>query len=141
MSQTLETEKKLYEITNRTTGHKQLSVSDNAQDACKQAGWDIDDCFVVDVKPKRKAGKDGHSALMVKIPCQTCPFQYGECLSPADAECPVSRDTPDIHEWTKRVLEAHSCDYVGLELSKIDHQAKQKWLPMEQAIEELGDHH
>ncbi|MBA7579300.1 hypothetical protein ES708_21170 [subsurface metagenome] len=140
MSQTLETEKKLYEITNRTTGHKQLSVSDNAQDACEQAGWNIGDCFVVEVKPKRKAGKDGHSDLMVKIPCQTCPFQYGECLSPAEVECPVSRDTPDIHEWTKRVLEAHHCDYVGVELSKTDHQAKQKWCSMEQAIRELGDY-
>ncbi len=137
MSQTHETEKKLYEVTNRDTGEKHYSISDNAQDACQQVGLSIGDCFVIHQKPKRRAIGDSHSALLVKIPCQVCPFQYGECLSPAEAECPVSRDTPDIHEWTKRVLEAHRCDYVGVELSKNDHQARVKWCPMEQAIVEL----
>ncbi len=90
MSKTQETEKKLYEVTNRDTGEKFYAISDNTQDACQQANWLIDNCFVILQKPQRKAGKDGHSDLLVKIPCQVCSFQYGECLSPAEAECPVS---------------------------------------------------
>ncbi|GAI43779.1 unnamed protein product, partial [marine sediment metagenome] len=39
---------KIYELTNKTTGHKHFSVSTNPQDACKQAGWLIDDCFIVE---------------------------------------------------------------------------------------------
>ncbi len=133
-------ELKIYELTNKNTGEKHLSVSDNAQDACKQAGWIIGDCFVREVKPQRKARGDDHSALMVKIPCQVCPFQYGECRKPTKEECPVQPNAPGLKEWLKQVAQAHLCDYCGQELSETDHHLNQKWLPMQQAIEELGDY-
>jgi len=134
-------ELKIYELTNKDTGERHLSVSDNAQDACKQAGWIIGDCFVREVKPQRKARGDNHSALMVKIPCQVCPFQYGECLKPAKAECPVQPNAPELQEWLKQAAQARLCDYYGRELSETDYHLNQKWLPMVQAIEELGDYH
>ncbi len=134
------TELKIYELTNKDTGERHLSVSDNAQDACKQASWLIGGCYVREVKPERKARKDDHSALMVKIPCKVCSFQYGECKKPAEAECPVQTTTPELKDWLLRAAEAHLCDYYGQELSKNDYHLSQKWLPMEQAIEELGDH-
>ncbi|MBA7563525.1 hypothetical protein ES708_05184 [subsurface metagenome] len=140
MSETEAQELKIYELTNKDTGERHLSVSTNAQDACKQAGWLIGDCYVNQQKPKRKAGGDGHSALMVKIPCLTCPFQYAECRKPATEECPTRPSAPELQNWLKQATEAHLCDYVGQELSKIDYQLGQKWLPMEQAIEELGDY-
>ncbi|MBA7486478.1 hypothetical protein ES707_22037 [subsurface metagenome] len=140
MSETNTQELKIYQITNRTTGEKQYSVSDNAQDACKLIGWLIGDCFIVEVKPQRKARGDDHSALMVKIPCQVCPFQYAECRRPADKECSVRPNAPELNEWMKQAAEAHLCDYYGQELSNTDYHLGQKWVPMEKAIEELRDH-
>jgi len=141
MSQTNDQELKIYEATHRVTGEKHYVVSHNADEACKQAGWLIGDCFVVAQKPQRKARGDNHSALLVKIPCQVCPFQYGECRKPAQTECPVQPNAPDLQEWLKQAAQAHLCDYYGQELSETDYHLNQKWLPMQQAIEELGDHH
>jgi len=132
---------KIYVVTNKVTGQKHHSVSDNAQDACKQADWPIGDCFVVEQKPQRKAGKDEQTGLLVKIPCQVCPFQYAECKKPAESDCPVQPNAPELTEWLKQAAQAHLCDYYGQELSHTDYQLGQKWLPMEKAIEELSHHH
>lgn len=141
MSETEAQKLKIYELTNKNTGRRHLSVSDNADNACKLAGWLIGDCFVREVKPQRKARGDDHSALMVKIPCQVCPFQYAECRKPADKECPVRPNAPELKAWLEQAAQAHLCDYCGQELSYNDYHLGQKWLPIEQAIEELGDHH
>ncbi|MBA7716105.1 hypothetical protein ES703_125168 [subsurface metagenome] len=141
MSQTEAQELKIYELTNRNTGEKHFQVNLGQPKVCSRPGWLIGDCFVREVKPQQKARKDDHSALMVKLPCQVCPFQYAECRKPADKECPVQPNAPDIQEWLKQALEARCCDYVGQGLSITDYHHNQKWLPMEQAIEELGDHH
>jgi len=140
MSETKDQELKIYELTNKDSGERHLSVSTNAEDACKQAGWIIDKCFVREVKPQRKARKDDHSAMLVKIPCQVCPFQYAECRKPAKLDCPVRPNAPELKEWMKQALEAHKCDFYGQELSQTDYHLGQKWLPMAQAIEELGDY-
>ncbi|MBA7537889.1 hypothetical protein ES705_30160 [subsurface metagenome] len=141
MSETETQELKLYEITHRTTGVKSCQTATTAEDARKQTGWQIDDCFVREVKPQRKARGDDHSALMVKIPCVVCPFQYAECRKPATEECPTRPSAPELQNWLKQAAEAHLCNFYGQGLSKTDYQLGQKWLPMEQAIEELGDHH
>ncbi|MBA7656318.1 hypothetical protein ES703_64242 [subsurface metagenome] len=131
-------ELKTYELTNKNTGQKRYAVGVNQQDCCRQIGWLIGDCFIVEHKPIRKAGKDEHSALLVKIPCQVCPFQYAECRKPAEAECPVRPNAPEFKEWLGQALEAHRCDYYGQELSHTDYRLSQRWLPMEQAIVELA---
>ncbi len=89
-------ELKIYEVTNRDTGERHLAVSYNAQDACKQAGWLMGDCFIVEQKPTRKPTPDGETGLLYKVPCR---------------------------------------------LSKKDYHSNRKWIPLEQAIEELGTHH
>jgi len=138
MSENETQELKIYEVTNRNTGEKRYAVGVNQQDCCRQIGWLIGDCFIRAEKPRRKPTGDDHSALMVKIPCQVCPFQYADCRKPAEAECPAQPNAPDLHEWLKQASQAHLCGYYGQELSKTDHQLSQKWLPMEQAIEELA---
>ncbi len=134
------TELKIYELTNKDTGEKHIAASYNAQDACKQAGWLFDDCFIVEQKPLSREVKDHKRQLLYKVPCQVCPFQYAECRRPAHRECPVQPNAPDLHEWKKRAIQAHLCDYYGQDLSKKDYHSNQKWIPLEQAIEELGDH-
>jgi hypothetical protein len=140
MSNNADQELKIYAVTNRDTGEKHFAASYSAEEACIQAGWLIGDCFIREEKPKRKARGDDHSALLVKIPCQVCPFQYAECKKPAEAECPVQPNAPELNEWLKQAAQAHLCDYYGQELSETDYHLNQKWLPMEKAIEELGDH-
>ena len=129
---------KIYEITNRTTGEKHYLVSDNAQDACKQAGWLIGDCFIVEQKPSRKPSSDNHTHLLVKIPCRLCSYQYAECVSPPGEQCPCRPDTPDLNEWLKQVAKAHLCPHVGEQLEKQDYDLSQKWVTIEQAINELS---
>ncbi len=138
MSQTNDQELKIYEISNRDTGEKHFAASYSAEEACKQAGWLIGDCFIREEKPKRKARGDNHSALLVKVPCQVCPFQYGECKKPDTEACPTRNEAPDLLEWSKQAALAHLCPFIGEVLTKKDYQNHQKWLPMVQAIEELG---
>ena len=140
MSTNGDQELKIYELMNKDTGEKRYAAGVNQMDCCRQLGWKIGDCFIREEKPKRKARGDNHSALMVKIPCQVCPFQYGECRKPAETECPVQPNAPDLKEWLKQAAEAHLCDYYGQELSNNNYHAGQKWLPMVQAIKELGDY-
>ncbi|MBA7589055.1 hypothetical protein ES708_31129 [subsurface metagenome] len=141
MNQLNDQELEIYEITNRSTGEKHFAASYSAEEACKQAGWLIGNCFVREVKPQRKARKDDHSAMLVKIPCEVCPFQYAECRKPAKEDCPTRPSAPELQNWLKQAAESHLCDYVGQELSQTDYHLNRKWLPMQQAIEELGDHH
>ncbi len=138
MTQTIDPNLKLYDVTHRETGEKWCAISDNAEDACKQAGWLIGDCFVVEVKPQRKTRKGNHSALMVRIPCQVCPFQYAECKKPAEADCALIHEYPCLAEWLKRATEAHLCSFIGAEMEKKNHELRQKWLPFEEAISELS---
>jgi hypothetical protein len=131
-------ELKIYEITNRTTGKKHYSVSDNAQDACKQAGWSIGDCFVHEQKPRRKPVPDHEPLLLVKIPCRVCSYQYAQCANPPGEQCPCRPDTPDLNEWLKQVAKAHLCPHVGKKLAKVDYDLGQKWETIEQAIKDLS---
>ncbi|MBA7661065.1 hypothetical protein ES703_69077 [subsurface metagenome] len=140
MSQTTDQELKIYEVTLRATGKKSCQPATTAEDACKQAGWLIADCFVVAQKPRHEHRDKQEPQTLVKIPCFTCPFQYAECRKPATEECPTRPSAPELQNWLKQAAEAHLCNYVGQELSKTDYQLSQKWLPMDKAIEELGDH-
>lgn len=129
---------KLYEVTNRTTGQKLHLISSNAQHACQQVGWLIGECYVVEQKPRRKPRPDHEPLLLVKIPCQTCPYQWAECRKPLPSDCPVRPQTPELMDWLKQVAQAHVCPYVGQDLNPKDYHLGQKWLKMEQAIEELA---
>ena len=140
MSQNGDQELKIYEVTHRETGEKSYQAAQTAEDACKQAGWLIGDCFIREEKPKRKARGDNHSAMLVKIPCQVCPFQYAECRKPATEECPTRPTAPELQNWIKQATESHLCNHIGQELSQTNYHLGQKWVPIKQAIEELGDH-
>lgn len=138
MSETGDQELKIYEIINQTTGEKSYQPATTAQDACKQAGWLIGDCYVNEQKPRRKPVPDHDTLILVKIPCQVCPFQYAECKKPAEAECLCQPNSPELQEWLKQISQAHLCDYAGRELTKKDYNLGQKWLPIEDAIKELS---
>ncbi|MBA7570441.1 hypothetical protein ES708_12191 [subsurface metagenome] len=138
MSSPQDAELQIYEVTNKLTGEKRYQPATNAEDACKQTGWLIADCFAIEAKPQRKPRRDDHSAMLIKIPCETCPFQYGECKKLPEADCPVRPAIPELQEWLKRTAEAHLCPYVGKELTKKDYQLKQKWVTIEEAIDELA---
>ena len=137
MSETEAQELKIYEVTNKDSGEKRYVVGVNQMDCCRQLGWKIEDCFIREEKPKRKARGDNHSAMLVKIPCCTCPFQYAECRKPDTEECPTRPKAPELQEWLKQATEAHLCGYIGQHLRKNDYNLMQKWLPMEDAITEL----
>lgn len=141
MSQEQEQELKIYEVTHRATGVKHFKAATNAEDACKQAGWSIGDCYVVAQKPRVKPIPDHEPMLLVKIPCKTCPFQYAECLKPANEKCPVQPTAPDLQEWLKQVTQAHLCQHYGQDLIMKDYNLGQKWVPMEKAIGELKARH
>jgi len=131
-------ELKLYQITNTNTGERHFAVSDNAQDACLQAGWPIGDCYVVEQKPLAKYDKKERIRLMVKIPCQVCPHQLYDCNKPDNAECPVRLDTQDLNEWLKETSKAYLCLWSGEYLGKRDYQNRLKTTTLEQAIKELS---
>ncbi|MBA7685795.1 hypothetical protein ES703_94223 [subsurface metagenome] len=130
-------ELKLYQVTNRNTGERHFAVSDNAQDACLQAGWLIGDCYVVEQKPLAKYDKKERIRLLVKIPCHVCPYQLYDCNKPDNAECPVRLDTQDLNEWLKETSKAYLCLHSGELLSKRDYQNRLKTTTLEQAIKEL----
>ena len=141
MSENKTQELKIFDVTNKDTGERLVVVGVNHMDCCRQLGWKIDDCFIAEQMPRRKTNGDGHSNLLVRIPCQVCPFQYAECRK-LDAElCPTQPNVPELQEWLKQAAESHLCNYVGQGLYTIDYHLGQKWCSMEQAIEELGDHH
>ncbi len=131
-------ELKLYEVTHRLTGDQHFAVSDNAQDACLQAGWLIGDCYVVEQKPLVKYDKKERIRLLVKIPCHVCPYQYAECAKPADTECPIRPETTDPGQWQKEISKARSCPHMGEELSKRNHDRRLKRTTLAAAILELS---
>lgn len=137
MGETQDLELHVFEVNNKQTGEKSFQVASNAQDACKQAGWLIGDCYVNPQRPHHKTGLDGRTIQLATIPCITCPFQYGECKKPDDVDCPVRPQAPELKEWLKQAAEAHICPYQGQELTKKDHDLGRKTIPMEQAILEL----
>lgn len=138
MSQNENHELNIYELTNKTTGHRHFSVSDNAQDACKQAGWLIGDCVIRLLKPLVKPTKEGHYKPMVWMPCQVCPYQYCECTKPANDECPARDCTPDLDEWLKHVARAHLCQYIGEPLTHLDYNKRRKWTSYEHVIKTIN---
>jgi len=138
MSENGDKELSIYEVTNRTTGLKSYQPATNAQDACKQAGWLIDDCFIVQERVTRRRGSGDTPLALVKIPCQTCPFQYVECKKPDDLDCPTRPSAPELQNWMKQAAEAHLCSFVGEDLTKKNHQLQQKWVTIEEAVKELS---
>ena len=137
MSNTESQELKIYEVYNRSTGEKHYSVATNTLDACSLAGWQIRDCFVVEVKPRHKPVPGQETLLLVAIPCQTCPFQYGECRKLPDKECPCQLESHNLREWWRQAAKAHLCEYFGQQLKRNDYNLHQKWCPMDKAIAEL----
>ena len=131
-------ELKIYEVTHRSTGERHYAVSETAHDACSQAGWLIGDCYVKEQKPIRKHNKHEQAILLVKIPCQICPYQFTECNKPADAECPVRFETPDLNEWLRQTAKAHLCLHTGEDIGKRDYQKHLKRVSLQQAISELS---
>ena len=138
MTTNADTDLKLYEVNHRTTGERHYAVSDNAQDACLQAGWAIGDCYVVEQKPLTKYGKHERAILLVLIPCRVCPYQYAECTKPDDADCPIRPETPDPIQWKKEISKARSCPHTGEDLGKGNYQKRLKRLSLEDAVKELS---
>ena len=128
----------VYEVTLRATGKKSYQAALTAEDAVKQAGWPIDECFVFAQNPRRQAVPDHDSILLYRIPCLTCPFQYTECRKPDTEDCPTRPTAPELQNWLKQAAEAHLCNYVGEDLSMKDYHLGQKWCPIEQALRELA---
>jgi len=131
-------ELQIYEVTNRDTGIKSYQAATNAEDACKQAGWLIGDCYVVVQTPKRPKKANNTAGLLVHLPCNVCPYQYSECAKPDSAICPHRPDSPELSQWLKQVSHASTCPYKGIDLTASDYRPGQKWLPLTDAISELS---
>jgi len=138
MSQNKDQELKIYVIVNRNTGEVVRQAASNAEDACQRAGWLIGDCFVREQQPRYKPVPDHEPLVLVKLPCQTCPYQWAECLKPPEQDCPCRREMPVLNEWLKEISKAHLCEFVGKELAKTDYRLGQKWVTIAQAIKELS---
>jgi len=138
MSKTKAQELKIYEVSNQDTGQKLYKAATSPTDACKQAGWKIGDCYVFQQKPRSFHVPDHDPILKVKISCCTCPFQFAECTKPASEDCPTRPSSPELQNWLKQAAESHLCGHIGESLTKTDYNLGQKWVPMEQAIEELA---
>ncbi len=131
-------ELKLYKVTHRDTGEKYYAVSDNAQDACEQAGWLIGDCFILEQDPRFKPTPEVPPAALYHIPCQTCLYQYTECIKPTNAECPIQHTTPELADYLWQASKAHLCSYIGSSLKKKDYLTHQKWVILQEAINQLA---
>lgn len=131
-------ELQIYEVTHRESGVKSYQPATNAEDACKQAGWLIGDCFVVAQAPQRPKKAYNTVGLLVHLPCSVCPYQYAECTKPDNEVCPHQPDSPELSQWLKQVSHAPSCPYKGIDLTASDYRLGQKWLPLADAISELS---
>ncbi|GAJ18094.1 unnamed protein product, partial [marine sediment metagenome] len=109
---------KIYEVTQKLTGEKRYQAAVTTEDACKQTGWLIADCFAIPQKPRYKSIPDHEGIYLVRLPCLTCPFQYAECLKPDSEDCPTRPNAPELQEWLKQAAQAHLCTYVGQGLAK-----------------------
>jgi len=132
-----EAELKIYEVTHRETGEKAFKAAKSAQEACFKAGWLIGDCFVAEDKPRKKITPGRGTRMLVKMPCLTCPFQWAECLKPAEEDCPTRPTAPELQDWVRQAVEAHLCGYTGVSLDKRDYFLGQKWIELADAITEL----
>lgn len=137
MSKVKTKELKIYDIINRNSGEKSCQPASTAGNACKQAGWLIGDCYIVEQKPRAGHVPNEGTQLLYKVPCLVCPFQYAECRKPATEECPTQPDAPELQNWLKQATQAHLCNYVGQPLIKKDHNLRQMWCPIDKALEAL----
>lgn len=133
---TIET-RSLYRITHRERGSVHLVPAETAQDACGSLGWLIGECHIIEVPKQRHPTRLNDPGVYVKLECATCPYQRAECIKPANLTCPVRSDVPDIAEWIDKVLQAHLCDHVGVDLTINDYQGHRKWLTLAEALKEL----
>ncbi len=133
----MEDDLQVYEVINKLTGIKSYQAATNAEDACKQAGWPSEDCYVVAQTPRRPRAAENKPGLLVHLPCTTCPYQYAECTKPENEVCPHRPDSPELSQWLKQVGHAPSCAHKGIDLTASDYRSRQKWLPLADAISEL----
>ena len=138
MSQTPETNKKIWELRSRFTGDRTLVVALDQTEALLQVKGDLDRYAVHEVKQYWKMQKGAGWDYRVAIPTETCPYQYGSCNRPEGTTCGFVGDCPDLQEWLKRAHQAHLCPHVGQQLTKKDHMLKQKWVTMADAVKELS---
>ena len=137
MSRTQETEKKIFELRSRFTGDRQLVVAIDQADALKQVDGDIDRFAINEVRQYHRKETGAGCGYLVKIPTETCPYQYASCDRPTVYDCPLMPYHPELQEWLKRAHEAHLCSFTGHQLTKKDHMLKQKWVTMKDAVNEL----
>jgi hypothetical protein len=129
---------KIYKVIKRETGEISHQAATNTGDACKQAGWLFEDCFVRESEPRYKPVPDHDPIVLIKLPCHVCPYQWAECKKVAGEKCPCQTLVPDFKEWLTEVTKSHLCPLVGESLAKTDYRQFQKWVPIAQAIKELS---
>ena len=137
MSENERDKKNLYEVTNRVTGDKRLTIANTAQQACELQDWMVGDCFVTLYRTLPGQYRGEKRSDLVAVPCEICPYQYAECAKPAGAECPVTSAVPDLIEWLKKISQAHLCDHVGVDMLQEHHRLHRKLIPFEEAVNAL----
>ncbi|MBA7688941.1 hypothetical protein ES703_97430 [subsurface metagenome] len=131
-------ELQIYEVLNTDTGMKSYQAATNAEDACTQAGWQREACYVVAQTPRRPRTAENKPGLLVHLPSNVCPYQYAECTKPENEVCPHRPDSPELSQWLKQVGHATTCPHKGIDLAASDYRLGQKWLPLTEAITELS---
>ena len=131
----------IYRVVHRPSGEVSHQAATTNEEACKQAGWDIEDCFVTTAIQRYKPVPDHDSLILVKIPCQVCPYQWAECKKLPAEVCPCQHQIPDLKEWLTEITKSHLCPFVGESLAKTDYRLFQKWVTIAQAIKELSPQH
>lgn len=137
MSVKAQKEKNIYSIMNKNTSESLYIAEVDPESACAVAHWPFEDCQVKEVPRQRHPTRWHEPGLFVKLLCEVCPYQRAECIKPAGTECPIRSEVPDITEWLKKVLIAHNCDHVGVDLTINDYDLHRKWVPLPKAIKEL----
>lgn len=137
MSVKAKKEKNVYSVMNKNTGDSLYIADVSPEQACASVHWPYEDCSVIEVPKQRHPTRWSRPGLYVKLLCEICPYQRAECIKPADLTCPVRSEVPDVTEWLTKVLEAHICPHVGVDLTINDYQLHRKWVPLPQAIKEL----
>ncbi|MDD4957688.1 MAG: hypothetical protein PHQ61_08635 [Candidatus Omnitrophica bacterium] len=127
-----------FDVTNKHTGEKVSRIATDAIDAAEQAGWQIDDCYIIPQMPRYVVDHKDQIKILVRVPAKTCPFQFSDCNLPEGQSCPIHPNAPDLKEWLIQASTAHLCPHYGVELTKADHALSQKWLPIPEAIAALS---
>jgi len=128
----------IYQVTHRETGEKRIVASFDTHSACSGLGWMVGDCHVVEMQGEKHRVAGDWEPLCIRVPCNTCPFQWAECKLLPGSKCPCSINTPDQMEWLIQVTKSHLCSHAGIALTRNDYYLHQKWLPMELALQELA---